>query len=580
MFLEINIQELPMTLILIILGVCIAFYIIGYRAYARILDREIINPDDRRPTPAVLMQDNIDFSPARKSILFGHHFASIAGAGPIIGPIVAVGYFGWLATLGWIVIGNIFFGAVHDYLTLMASVRNRGDSIANIAEKTMGKKAKAVFSIFLWAAMVLIVAVFGVVGALTLVKAPQMVIPSFALIAIAILFGWAVYQGGFSLFWGTIIAVGLNLLFIFIGYSHPVKLPEQGILGLTPPIFWFVILMFYAALASILPVHILLQPRDYIATFKLYAVLILGFAGIFIAHPSIKAPIFTSVITKGGPLWPMLFVIVACGAISGFHSLVAGGTTSKQLAKETHGRAIGYGGMLIEGILATITLLLVAGGLFWALPQGLDPSRFSFQTVNQKGWIVTFGTAFGNIVGDALPFIGFAISSMIAMIALKTFILTTLDTATRITRFIVQESLGSRFKLFSNRYIALLCTIAPAFYLGYSNNWKKIWPVFGATNQLVAALALFVISSYLIGVKKPTRYTVIPACFMSVTTVAALLWQSLNSKGFFFGPNPNIFLGVSCLVLVVLAIFVGWEGIKVIIKGETAQEFPAEAEKV
>jgi carbon starvation protein len=569
-----------MTSVLIIAVICFVFYFVGYRFYVHILDRKIINPDDNRPTPSITMQDGVDFYPAKKLVLFGHHFASIAGAGPIIGPIVALGYFGWMATLGWIMLGNLFIGAVHDYMTLMMSVRNKGVSIANIAERAMGTKAKAVFSLFLWAAMILVVAVFGVVGALTLVKAPQMVIPTFALILIAIIFGWALYQKGVPLFWGTLISVGATLVFIIIGYFNPVPLPEEGLLGLSPMAFWFVVLMLYAAIASILPVHILLQPRDYIATFILYTLLVLGIMGIIIVHPSIKAPVFTSTLTKGGPLWPMLFVIVACGAISGFHSLVAGGTTSKQLARESDGRAIGYGGMLLEGILATITLVIVAGGLYWVLPQGMDASRFSFQEVNQKGWIVTFGTGFGNIVGSAFPFIGFGIASMIAMMALNTFIVTTLDTATRITRFIVQESLGPRFHIFSNRYVALLCGIIPAFYLGYSNSWKKIWPVFGAANQLVAALALFVISAYLIGLKKPTKYTVIPAYFTIATTVAALLWQAFNPDGFFFGPKPNMFLGITCIVLVILATFVGWEGIKVLISGKTSQEFPTEVEKI
>lgn len=568
-----------MISVLIIVSVCIVFYVVGYKFYVNILDRKVIKPNDSRPTPSKSMQDGVDFYPAKKPVLFGHHFASIAGAGPIIGPIVAIGYFGWLATLGWIVIGNLFFGAVHDYVSLMASVRNRGESIANIAERTMGIRAKAVFSLFLWAAMVLIVAVFGVVGALTLVKAPQMVIPTFTLILIAVIFGWAVYQKGLSLFWGTILAVSANLVFIIIGYYNPIPLPQEGLLGLSPVMFWFIILMLYAAIASILPVHVLLQPRDYIATFKLYAVLILGVLGILFIHPSIKAPVFTFTMTEGGPIWPMLFVIVACGAISGFHSLVAGGTTSKQLAKESDGRAIGYGAMLIEGLLAVITLVIVGGGLYWILPQGMDAARFSFHEINQKGWIVTFGTGFGNIVGEMLPFVGFSLASMIAMIALKTFILTTLDTATRITRFIVQESIGRKLPFFANRYVALMCSIAPAFYLGYSNSWKKIWPVFGATNQLVAALALFVVSSYLIGVKKPTKYTIIPAFFMITTTIAALLWQALNPSGFFFGPKPNMFLGISCLVLVGLAVFVGGEGIKVLMTRKTAQEFFVEAEE-
>lgn len=231
--------------------------------------------------------------------------------------------------------------------------------------------------------MVLIVAVFGVIGSMALVKAPQLVIATFALIGIELLFGWLVNSRGVALRLATICALGANLFFIILGYSYPVLLPAGGVLGLSPIMFWFIILMLYAGIASLLPVHLLLQPRDYISTFKLYAVLVLGILGIAIVRPAINAPLFTASLTSGGPIWPMLFVIVACGAISGFHSLVSSGTSSKQLAKESDGKAIGYGAMLVEGVLATLTLVVVSGGLFWTLPQGLDAVRFSFQEVDQ-----------------------------------------------------------------------------------------------------------------------------------------------------------------------------------------------------
>ena len=549
----------------IMIGAVLFFYFFGYRVYAKIIEKKLIDPDNS-PPPSLTMQDGIDYLPAKKPILFGHHFASIAGAGPIIGPLVALINFGWLAALAWVALGNVFIGAVHDYLALMLSVRNRGASIADIAEKAMGGTAKIIFSIFLYLALILVVTVFGVVGAKTLVSQPSMVIPTFALIPVAIIFGWAVYIRNIPLVPATFIVVTINLLFINFGYHYPVNLPAEGLFGFSQTNFWFAVLMAYAALASILPVNLLLQPRDYIATFNLYLAMLLGFIAIIVIHPDMNAPVVVSTFSESkGPIWPMLFVLVACGAVSGFHSLVSSGTTSKQLASEKDGKAIAFGGMLLEGVLAVMTLVLVGGGLYWVPPSdAVDMEKYGIREVMASGgWVVLFGNGFGSVVSKMLPFVGFSIASMIAMTALKTFILTTLDSSTRIARFIIEESLGRKYKFFRNKYVALLLVVLPAYFLGASSSYTKIWPVFGATNQLIAALALMVISTYLIGIKKPVRYTLIPAIFMIVTTIAALAWQAFS---FFRSEIPNYFLGNISIMLICLALFVAYEGFSVFLR--------------
>lgn len=560
----------------IILGAFFFLYFFGYRYYASVIEKKLVNPDDKK-TPAYTLQDGVDYVPAKRAILFGHHFASIAGAGPIIGPIVALVNFGWFAALGWIAIGNVFIGAVHDYLTLMLSVRNRGVSVADIADQAMGRRAKNIFSLFLYLALVLVVTVFGMVGAKTLVAQPGMVIPTFVLIPVAMIFGWAVYVKNFPLFTATVIVVLLNALAIYIGYHNPIALPSEGIWGLSKINIWFAILMLYAALASILPVNILLQPRDYIATFNLYLAMLIGFAAIIFVRPEMNAPpLVTTFSESKGPIWPMLFVLVACGAVSGFHSLVSSGTTSKQISNEHDGKPIAFGGMLFEGFLAVMTLVLVGAGLYWSRPLdgNIDMSKYGIKEVMASGgWVVAFGNGFGSIVNQMLPFLGFSIASMIAMTALKTFILTTLDSSTRIARFIIEESIGRQIPFFSNKYVALILVVIPSYLLGISSGYTKIWPVFGATNQLIAALALMVVSSYLVGIKKPVKYTLIPAIFMIITTIAALLWQAYN---FYTAVNPDYFLGNLSIILVLLALFVGYEGLSVFLKIESRDEAVAE----
>ena len=553
------------------------FFFVGYRYYARRLDREVIQPDNSISTPAVMQGDGVDFVKSKPLVLFGHNFASIAGAGPVIGPIVAMHHFGWAVTLAWILLGNVFIGAVHDYLALMVSVRNRGSSIADIAEKTMGIRAKSVFSIFLVLAMLLVIAVFGVVAAKTLIAQPQMVLPTFAIIPISIALGWFLYYKNTDLAVSSIIAVAGVILSIYFGFQFPVELPESGIIGFSPLMFWFVILMIYAAVASVLPVNILLQPRDYLSTYILFGSMALAMLALLWIHPELHTPAYRGGFSEEqGPVWPMLFVLVACGAVSGFHSLVAGGTTSKQLSVESQGRPIAYGGMLTEGVVAVVTVLLVSGGLYWVAPAsgGIDMNTLGFrETLQSGGWILAYGNGFGNLVHQMLPFLSFTFASMIAVLALNTFVLTTLDSAVRITRFIVQESVGEKIVLFKNKYVCTILVVFFSYLIGATDGWQKIWPIFGATNQLIAAVALFVIATWLMAMGKPTKFALYPAIFMVVTTIGALAWQSYR---FYTQPEPNIFLGTAAVFLIILALFVGYEGMSTL-RGRKEELMPASA---
>ena len=572
-----------MLSIAILTFACLFFYFIGYCFYAGRLDSELIQPDEAQATPAVEKNDGVDYVPSKPLVLFGHNFASIAGAGPVIGPIIAMHHFGWAITLVWILLGNVFIGAVHDYLTLMVSVRNRGSSIADIAESTMGYRAKAVFAIFLILAMLLVIAVFGVVAAKTLIAQPEMVFPTFAIIPVSMILGWCIYKKNLNLKMVSTIAVLAVILNIYIGFKTPIPLPEEGVMGFSPLTFWFVILMIYAGIASILPVQTLLQPRDYLSTYILFGSMALAILGLLWVGPELNTPAWRGAMSEEqGPVWPMLFVLVACGAVSGFHSLVAGGTTSKQLATEIQGKIISYGGMLSEGVVAVVTVLLVGGGLYWVAPQGsgIDMAQLGFrETLQSGGWILAFGNGFGNIVNQMLPFLSFTFASMIAVLALNTFVLTTLDTAVRITRFLVQESLGEKIPIFKNKYAVTTTVVFVAYLIGATDGWQKIWPIFGATNQLIAAVALFVVATWLMAVKKPTQYVLYPAIFMVITTIGALSWQAYR---FLTAAQPNLFLGLTAIVLIGLAMFVGNEGMQALrgkrIISVSGTEIPSRAE--
>ncbi|MFC1593768.1 carbon starvation protein A [Candidatus Omnitrophota bacterium] len=493
---------------LVILAIAISCFVIGYHVYARKL-AQLWDVDSKKPTPAITKFDGVDYVPARHWLmLFGHHFASIAGAGPIIGPVIALTLWGWLPALIWVIVGTIFIGGVHDFGNLITSVREGGTSIADIASQAISRRAKTIFSLFIWLALVLVIAVFAYLCADTFIKDPKIVIPSLGLIPIAILTGIMLYRLRWNPVAVTILGLSLLAGLIVLGQRYPITFIQNQSM-------WIVILLLYAFIASIIPVNILLQPRDYLASFLLFFGLLFGFLGLVIMHPTIKTPAFVQFNSSGGSLWPMLSVVVACGAISGFHSLIASGTTSKQLPSEQFAKRIGYGGMVTEGLLAVMVILVVSAGLSMS-----ELSQCITDKINPIG---IYAIGYGNITKVVLGGVG----GFIGVIILNAFILTTLDSATRITRYITEE-----FFRIKNRFLSTSIVVLAGGYLALSKDslntplWKKMWPAFGASNQLVAALALLVLSCWLLAHKKPTRFTLLPAIFMLITTVAALFYQT------------------------------------------------------
>lgn len=524
----------------------IAMLVLGYRFYGGLIEK-LWGIEPERQTPAHEFKDGVDYVPAKHWLmLFGHHFSSIAGAAPIIGPVLAVVLWGWIPAFLWIIFGTIFFGAVHDFSALMASLRSKGKTIADISETVMGKRVKLIFAIFLWLALILVVAVFAATTAKTLVDEPRIVVPTFGLIFLAVVVGLMIYRWKVNLIVSTVIGVAGLVLLLFAGFYFPVTFTNLN--------FWIVILLIYAFIASVLPVNILLQPRDFLSTFILFFGLLFGYLGLLLTRPVIHTPAFISWNASKGMLWPMMFVFIACGAISGFHALIASGTTSKQLSNERDAKKIGYGGMILEGMLALLALLAVSAGLYWNEETG--PVGLIYPELIKSGnWIGTFAAGYGEITKSIL---GTTFGKLVAIFTLNAFVITTLDTATRITRYISEELFGDglKIKIFKNRYFSTLLVIICAGYLAFGN-WKAIWPIFGASNQLVAALALIVITIYLLSKKKPIKYTLYPAIFMLLTTVYALVYLTIN-----FFKEKDYLLTTIGTILFFLTIFVVIEGIK------------------
>jgi carbon starvation protein len=527
---------------LILFLIISVFFFLGQRYYSRILER-LFDVDSSRETPARRKFDNREYIPAKHwLVLFGHHFSSIAGAGPILGPVIAGMIWGWGPALIWIVFGSILMGGVHDFSSLMVSIRHEGRSIADVAQSSLGRRARLILSGFIWLTLVLVIAVFAASAAKTLSTTPQVIVPTFGILPVATLIGLMMYRWKIPMVHSTFVGVVLLFLLIIIGYHAPVTLSFNS---------WLWILLIYAFVASILPVNILLQPRDYLSAFVLFFGLAFGIAGLLITRPEMHAPFYVSWSSEKGWLWPMMFITVSCGAISGFHSLVASGTTSKQLPSEADGRKVGYGGMITEGVLASIALIAVCAGLYWkGGPEGLVYPEL----MKGGNWIGTFGKGYGELTR---PIFG-VLATLIGITMLKTFIITTLDTATRIARYIGDELFGESLKLgfMHNIYINTAIVIGFALWLSLGA-WQSIWPVFGAANQLLAALALIVVTTWLLSKEKTVRYTLWPSVFMLLTAIGALLWQ-----GFTYFPQGKNLLGVMACILICLALFMVVEALK------------------
>jgi carbon starvation protein len=521
-----------MSSLIVLLG-GLAVFALGYFFYGgRIAGLFPVDP--RRETPAVKKFDGVDYVPAKNwLVLFGHHFSSIAGAGPIIGPVIGCIWWGWFPSLVWIVLGTVLLGGVHDFTALLISVREEGTSIAEVSAAVVSRKARLIFSVFVWLALVLVIAVFADLCAKTFITEKKIVLPSLGLIPVALATGFLIYVRKANLTFSTILGLVLLAGLLFLGNYFPVDI------GARAYIIWLVVLLIYCFLASVTPVNILLQPRDYLCSFLLVFGTGMGLLGLLITRPVITQPAFVSWQTSQGALWPMMCVTIACGAISGFHSLIASGTTSKQLSNERYGRRIGYGAMIVEGLVALVAVLAIVSGI---------PGKSSQDMCllfKDQGPICLFGMGYTGLTRVFFGEYGLYLAIMI----LNAFILTTLDTATRVCRYITEELTGA-----GNRFVSTLIVVAAAGLLAFSGAWNKIWPVFGASNQLVAALALFVASLWFLSKKRPTAYTLIPAIFMFLTTVAALGIQCLS----YIRSGQYLLTGVSMLLLVLSLVMV-WE---------------------
>lgn len=544
----------------VLLLVSAAVLALGYRFYGRYLER-VFKISRNRPTPAWRFRDGKDYLPSPAIIVFGHHFASIAGAGPIVGPVLAA-YLGWGPVVLWILIGAVFIGGLHDFAALFLSVRHRGRSIGLVIEEHLGFFGRQIFLLFCLAALVLVVAIFALLVAGAFVTTPAAATASLLLIGLAPVFGVLLHYKYLRLGYATLIFVPLLFVAVHLGDCYPLDLMAMGLTPESARNIWLLAMLVYAAVASIMPVWVLLQPRDYLNSYLLYAMLAAGIAGIFIARPEINLPVFSgwSAELPGGgtrSLFPMLFVTVACGAVSGFHAIVASGTTSKQVRVESNMLPISYGAMLVEGLLAIVAVISVA----------IMPSAEYLQELRQVPPI----TAFANGLASLTVSIGLKAETGITFFALaiSAFLLTTLDTATRLARLTWQEVLQPRREaaqsqpgilnsFFSNAWIATLIIIALAGFLSVSGNANRIWPVFGASNQLLAALTLLIVTLYLVRRKANFWIALVPMTLMMCVTIWALIELLKQNLGH-DGSLPLLIATVFLLVMAgILAIQSAW----------------------
>ena len=524
----------------LLLIISIVLFVIAYIGYGGYLTRKW-GVQAGRPTPAHTLRDDVDYCPADVKVILGHHFSSIAGAAPITGPIQAI-IFGWLPVYLWVLVGNIFFGSVHDYGAVFASLRHEGKSIGEVVKRNIGPAGKLLFNLFSWLALVLVVAAFTdicagtfaydpAVGDLTGARAGT---ASVLFIILAVLFGYLVYRKNANLVLSTIIGVAALAACIWIGYSFPVLQLSK--------LTWTVIVLLYIVCASVMPVWILLQPRDYLCSFLLYAVLLGGIAGLLITRPALELPAYTGFAVGEGTavqyLFPILFITVACGAISGFHSLVASGTTSKQINKEKDARLIGYGAMLIEGVVAVIAICSVAYTATQA--EGTPAVRFACGVAH-------FMSGFGIPQQIGVVFVTLSFSA---------FALTSVDTATRIARYMFQELMGkgesrhpAPWRAFlQHPLVGTVITVGcGAMLVAYG--YTKIWPIFGASNQLLAAMTLMALTVWFAKTGKTFWPTAIPMVIMFCVTFTAL---ALLARSFF--ADANWLMGGIAAVLFLLAV--------------------------
>ncbi len=566
---------------LVLLLICVAVLVIGYIFYGGWLCKQWGVGEGKTETPAHTMEDGVDYVPAKAPILMGHHFSSIAGAGPITGPIGAA-MFGWLPVTLWILVGGIFFGGVHDFGALFASVRNKGMSIGEIISANMSKRAKRLFIIFSYLTLILVVAAFASIvastfgavydesGAVDMAKSAtpaSVAMISMLFIVIAIVFGFCVYRRNVPMGIASVVGVLAIAGIMAIGMNfHPIYLSTKT---------WMWIVGLYIAIASVTPVWILLQPRDYLSSFLLYAMLGVAFFGVVAAHPTFDAsfPAFGGFAVDNGNgvqyLFPVLFTTVACGAISGFHSLVSSGTTSKQLDKEKDARPIAYGGMLLECVLAVLTLCAIGYAYKW---NAANPDNALV------GATAIFGGGIAHMIDGIIPG-SYQVLNSLLVLTYSAFCLTSLDTATRLARFMFQEfwlEPGQTTKdvkegwkkVMVNPYFATILTVVLGILLGMTG-YAKIWGLFGAANQLLAGIGLLAVATWLGNAGKNNKMFLFPMGFMVIVTICSLVLTVKNQIGIIvaggadWGPYAQTILGI---LLIGLALVLVVEGVQTLSK--------------
>ena len=537
------------AIFLMVIG--LSAFVAGYFLYSRFLAEKIFKLDPEFVTPAHEFEDGVDYVPTRPIVLWGHHFAAVAGAAPIVGPAIAV-IWGWLPAFLWVTFGTVFFAGVHDYGALWASVRNKGQSVGAMTADIVGERARNIFMIVIFLLLLMVNSVFAIIIAGEHIAVPSSVIPTWVVIAVAMGIGWGVYKKGMSLLWVTIIGVTVLYGAIWVGSVYPLSLPET-VFGLGAPAQWVIILFTYAGIASVLPVWLLLQPRDYINGIQLFIGLAILYTAVVIANPTIGAPAINPNVPEGTPpLVPLLFVTIACGAISGFHGLVASGTTSKQLDKEPHSRQVGYLGSVGEGTLAIAAIIACTAG-FASLEEW--EGRYTSFTA---GGLDVFVQGGAHILETALSLSPAVGETLLAVMAIL-FAATTMDAGVRLQRYIIQE-IGNNHNIqaLTGRTVSTLVAVGACLLLAFGAGGAEpgsggliIWPLFGTSNQLLAGLTLMVISVFLIKLGRPAKATMIPLIFLMLMTLPALVIQLgtfWDQRNYLLIVMDLVVLGASILV--------------------------------
>lgn len=535
---------------LVLIAVGLLGILSGWFFYSRFIAARIYQLDAQFRTPAHEFRDGVDFVPTNRYVLWGHHFTSVAGAAPIVGPAIAV-IWGWGPAFLWVVLGTIFFAGVHDMGALWASVRNRGQSIGGLSEKLLGSRARWMFMLIMFLVLLMVNAAFATVITNLLIQFPTAVIPVWGAIVVAIGIGQLLYRAQVGLLWPTIIGVGLLYGLILLGNAVPVALPAE-IFGLSDRVVWVLLLFLYAGIASTLPVWMLLQPRDYINGIQLFVALGIIYAAALLSAPTVVVPFINDQVPAGTPpIAPLLFVTIACGAISGFHGLVSSGTSSKQLDRETDARLVGYGGAVGEGMLALAAIVCATAGFATLADWQAVYTNFG------AGSVGAFVSGGANIVSQGLG-IPAGLAATILTVTAALFAGTTMDTGVRLQRYVIQETGAiTGIAALKNGTLATLLAIGFCLAIAFGaasdgTGGMVIWPLFGTSNQLLASLTLLMVTVILARLGRPVVFTLVPLVLVLTMAIYALLLQI----GTFLG-DQNWTLAIMALFILGAAIMVG-----------------------